>query len=183
MSNTFPRIRTSSRGYNVDQVEDFLEDARRAYAADPNAPVVISADSIRHTSFGLQKGGYSPSHVDAALERLEDAFATRERDKALRDVGDQAWYSGARARAREIIARLERPDGSRFRRAGFLTTGYDHKQVDAFARRLESYFTKGTSMSVEEVRSVAFRARKGGYREAQIDVFLDAVVSVMLAVR
>ena len=183
MSNTFPRVKSSSRGYQVDQVEDFLEDARRAYSADPDAPVVISADTIRSTSFSLQKGGYSPTHVDAALERLEDAFATRERDKARRDVGDQAWYSGARAQAREIIDRLSRPDGDRFSRAGFLTTGYDRKQVDIFAEKLQSYFKEGTAMSVEEVRSVAFRARKDGYREAQVDIFLDAVVSVMLAVR
>ena len=183
MSNTFPRVRSSSRGYQVDQVEDFLEDARRAYSADPDAPVVISADTIRSTSFGLQKGGYSPTHVDAALERLEDAFATRERDKARRDVGDQAWYSGARAQAREIIDRIARGDGDRFRRSGFLTTGYDRKQVDEFAAKLQSYFKDGNAMSVEEVRSVAFRGRKGGYREAQVDLFLDAVVGVMLAVR
>ena len=40
MSTTFPRARKSRLGYNVDQVEDFLEDARRAYAADPSEPTV-----------------------------------------------------------------------------------------------------------------------------------------------
>ena len=183
MSNTFPRTRKSRRGYNVDQVEEFLEDARVAYSAEASAPGVISADTIRHTAFGLQKGGYSPTHVDAALERLEDAFATRERDHSRQLMGDAAWFTAARTQAREIIDRLGRHKGSRFRRAGFLTTGYDRAQVDAFAKRLESYFTDGTPLSVESVRSVAFRPRKRGYQETQVDVFLDAVIKVMLAVR
>ena len=38
-------------------------------------------------------------------------------------------------------------------------------------------------MSVDEVRTVAFRTRRGGYSEAQVDAFLDAIVGVMLAVR
>ncbi len=176
-------MRKSRRGYNVEQVEEFLEDARVAYSADSSASAVISADSIRHTAFGLQKGGYSPTHVDAALERLEDAFATRERDHARSAMGDAAWFTSARTQAREIIDRLGRPAGSRFRSSGFLSTGYDRKQVDAFAQRLHSYFTEGTALSVESVRSVAFRPRKGGYQETQVDLFLDAVIKVMLAVR
>ena len=38
-------------------------------------------------------------------------------------------------------------------------------------------------MSIDEVRTVAFRPRRGGYREAQVDMLLDTVVDVMLAVR
>lgn len=183
MSTTFPRTRNSRRGYDIEQVEDFLEEARRAYAAEPGEPVVIGAEAIRRTAFSLQKGGYSPAHVDAALERLEDAFATRERENARREAGDEAWISEARMRAKEIIDRLGRQERQRFRRASFLSNGYDRKQVDAFADRLAAYFLKGTPMSVDEVRTVAFRPRKGGYLEAQVDQFLDAVVGVMLAVR
>jgi len=38
-------------------------------------------------------------------------------------------------------------------------------------------------MSVEEVRTVAFRSSKRGYSEAQVDLLLDTVVTVMLAVK
>ena len=183
VSTTFPRTRTSRRGYSVEQVEDFLEDARQAYSAEPNAPVAVSSTSIRQTAFAMQKGGYSPTHVDAALERLEDAFANRERERAVQQRGDQAWYTEARTIAQEILARLARPFGHRFDRVSILSTGYDRKQVDAFAARLTSYFQEGQPMSIEEVRTVAFRPKKGGYREAQVDLLLDAVVSVMLAVR
>jgi DivIVA domain-containing protein len=38
-------------------------------------------------------------------------------------------------------------------------------------------------MSVEQVRTIVFRSRKGGYNETQVDLLLDAVINVMLAVR
>lgn len=183
VSSTFPRTRNSRRGYDIDQVEDFLEDARSAYNSDPATPVVLNADAIRRASFALQKGGYSPAHVDAALERLEDAFANRERDSARAIAGDEAWFTAARTNAREIIDRLGRPRGQRFRRANFLSDGYDRKQVDAFGDRLSDYFLKAVPMSVDEVRTIAFRPKKGGYSEAQVDYFIDGVTAVMLSVR
>ena len=41
----------------------------------------------------MQKGGYSTAHVDAALERLEDAFAAEERQVAARLHGGEAWLT------------------------------------------------------------------------------------------
>lgn len=183
MSSTFPRTRNSRRGYSIDQVEDFLEEARRAYSAEPGAPVVLASQNIRSASFAQQKGGYSPVHVDAALERLEDAFANREREGARAQMGDAAWFNIARTNAKEIIDRLSRPKGQKFGRAGFLSDGYDRKQVDEFSLLLSDYFLKATPMSVEDVRLIAFRPAKGGYKEAQVDYFLDSVIAVMLAVR
>lgn len=183
MSTTFPRTRTSRRGYSIEQVEDFLEDARQAYTADPNAPVAVTSTGIRRMAFAMQKGGYSPVHVDAALERLEDAFANRERDRSIQQAGDQAWYTEARTIAQEILVRLSRPAGHRFDRVSILGSGYNRKEVDAFSTRLVGYFQEGKPMSVDEVRTVAFHPQRGGYREAQVDLLLDAVVNVMLAVR
>lgn len=183
MSSTFPRTRNSRRGYSLDQVDEFLEHARVAYNAGPYDSTRLESNDIRQTSFALQKGGYSPTHVDAALERLEDAFANREREAARAQMGDQAWFNIARTNAKEIIDRLARPNGQRFRRAGFLRDGYDRKQVDAFAGQLSDYFLKAIPMSVDEVRLIAFRPAKGGYSEAQVDYFLDGVIGIMLAVR
>lgn len=181
MSTTFPKTR--KRGYNIDQVEDFLEEARRAYSADLTDNIVVSAESIRKTAFSMQRGGYSAPHVDAALERLEDAFAMRERERELQRVGEQAWYEETRVIAQEILDRLARPEGHRFDRAGLLVGGYHRKDVDALADRITKYLQSGNPLSVEEVRSAAFRPKKGGYREAQVDLLLDSVVNVMLAVR
>lgn len=183
VSTSFPRARRSKRGYNVEQVEEFLEEARRAYTTPDGEPVVITAEKIRHTAFSLQRSGYSPSHVDAALERLEDAFAARERDQALAVAGEEAWYTHARQIAQEILSRLSRPAFHRFDRAGFLTDGYDCRDVDAFTGRLVKYFEDRLTMTVDEVRTVAFRPSKHGYREAQVDLLLDSAISVMQAVR
>jgi DivIVA domain-containing protein len=182
MGTTFPRARRSRQGYRVAEVEQFLEDARRAYDGT-DTDGALDAQTIRHTSFTMERGGYSTAHVDAALERLEDAFATREREIAYKTVGDKAWFGNARATAQEILERLSRPDNHRFSRVGGLSDGYNRRDVDRFCNRLRRYFREGEVVGVDEVRAVAFRAQRGGYREQQVDLLLDSVVDVMLAVR
>ncbi|WP_295121110.1 DivIVA domain-containing protein [uncultured Leifsonia sp.] len=181
--STFPRSPKSKLGYDVDQVDDFLMNARVAYDADPSSGAKLTASDIRHTAFSMAKGGYSTSHVDAALERLEDAFAAREREAARSAASDAEWFEQARTTAQAILDRLERPVGQRFQRVSLLTLGYNRQDVDRFAGRLVKYFQDGRPMSVEEVRTVTFREQRGGYREAQVDLLLDSVTDVMLAVR
>ena len=181
MSTTFPRAR--KLGYDIDQVEDFLEDARRAYHAQPGEPTVVSAEVIRQQAFTMRKHGYAPSHVDAALERLEDAFATKEREAALRTQGDQAWYNRARSGAQVILDRVVRPRGRRYKRVGWFTLGYSVREVDMLSDRIAAYFQAGRPLSVEELRTVAFPAQRGGYHELQVDRVIDATIEVMLAVR
>ena len=85
----------------------------------------MTAESIRTQAFAMQKGGYSTSHVDAALERLEDAFASRERERAFARRGRRR--PGTRKRpdtAQVILDRLARArHGAGFRRVGALTIG------------------------------------------------------------
>jgi DivIVA domain-containing protein len=181
VSTTFPRAR--KLGYDIDQVEDFLEDARRAYHAQPGEQTLVTSESIRQQAFTMKKHGYAPSHVDAALERLEDAFATKERERAFREQGDQAWYASARENAQVLLDRMVRPRGRRFRRVGFFTLGYAVREVDQLADRISAYFQAGRPLSIEDLRTTAFPAQRGGYNEAQVDVVIDSVIDVMLAVR
>jgi DivIVA domain-containing protein len=184
VSTTFPRAKRSRRGYSVAEVEDFLAEARTAYSADAGVQSPVNAASIRTTAFTLQRGGYSTNHVDAALERLEDAFAKREKERAFTQPGgDAAWYTSARSTAQVLLDRLDRPYRQRFRRVGPLSVGYHTKDVDAFGDRLADYFQRGKALSVDDVRSVVFRSAKGGYDETQVDLLLDTVISVMLAVK
>lgn len=181
---TFPRVRKPKLGYNTSQVEEFLQRARRAYdgtAAPGDEP--LTSDRIRLTAFGMQKGGYSTTHVDQALERLEDAFAAQERQVAARLHGGEAWLREARTTAQVISNRLARPEGRRFDRVNPLVRGYSTRDVDRFADRLTRYFSDGWPISIDDVRTVVFKTQRGGYREAQVDLLLDAVVDVMLAVR
>lgn len=181
MSTTFPKTR--KRGYDIDEVEDFLEEARRAYASSMTVNSVVNAESIRTTAFSLKRGGYSTSHVDAALERLEDAFATQKREQALHAEGEDAWYQETRIIAQEVVNRLARPARHHFDRAGFMVNGYRRKDVDALTDRILAHLLSGASLDVKDVRTAAFRPQRGGYREAQVDLLLDSVIDVMLAVR
>ena len=181
MSLTFPRARRSKRGYSPAEVDAFLSRARAAFEDKRRSDV--SAADIRTTAFSMERGGYVTASVDSALERLEDAFASRERDQAMRAAGEQAWRSATRALAKEIIARLQRPSRHRFSRVGVLGVGYSPKDVDAFCDDVRAYFDGDLTLEVEEVRSVAFRPARRGYREAQVDLLIDGLVQVLLAVR
>ncbi|MCM3657136.1 DivIVA domain-containing protein [Agromyces mediolanus] len=184
VSSPFPRARKPKLGYHTGEVDEFLRVARRAYDGTP-APgdQTITAESIRLTAFGMQKRGYSTDHVDAALERLEDAFAAQERRTSALLYGQEAWLREARTTAQVIANRLGRPEHHRFERVNPLVTGYRVEDVDRFADKLTRYFRDGWPISVDDVRTVTFRPQRGGYREAQVDLVLDAVVDVMLAVR
>jgi DivIVA domain-containing protein len=181
VSSTFPRV-SKGRGYDTAEVEEFLEDARRAYSA-PADQAGLSAERIRMTAFSMKRGGYEPAAVDAALERLEDAFATRERQLAIDRAGDQAWYQGARGLAQTLLERISRPRAHRFRRVSWFATGYSVREVDGFTDRIRRFFQTGVPMTADDIRRVAFHPQRGGYAEAQVDALLDATVHVMLAVR
>ncbi|GGE86626.1 DivIVA domain-containing protein [Mycetocola zhadangensis] len=183
MSTTFPPTRKRTKGYNVTQVDAFLAQARAAYDADDSGPTGLTASDIRHTSFSLVRGGYSTSHVDAALERLEDAFALRERERAFTERGKGEWLGSARETAQVILNRITRPDGRRFHRTSILAQGYSVADVDALCVSLTDYFERGVPFSTDAVRTAVFGAQRGGYREAQVDLLLDSVIEVMLAVR
>ena len=180
MSSTFPRVRRGHLGYDPAEVDRFITAARAEFDRPTGA---VRAADVRRTAFTMRRGGYTTSAVDAALERLEDAFAQRERDAAIRSGGERAFYAGTRQLAKEIIGRLERPDGKRFARVGFSHIGYSVREVDAFAREARAFFEDGSHVPVERVRSIAFRGKRGGYSEAQVDLLIDGLVEAMLAVR
>lgn len=183
MTSTFPLARPGKPGYNPAEVDAFLDRARQAFAVTDGDPGLTS-DEIRHTAFRLaRRKGYSARHVDAALERLEEAFAARERERELASLGAEAYHAETRALAQEIIDRLARPAGAKFRRVSLVTRGYHPADVDAFAARISAYIENGRALPVETVRTIAFRPRYRGYDEAQVDLLLDGVVRVMLAVR
>lgn len=182
-ANTFPKARRGTKGYDPVQVEDFLEDAKRAYAAPVGTPAVLTARDIRRTVFQLRKGGYATEQVDAALERLEDAFAAREREATVQREGESAYYSRVRQTAQEILDRAAGPAGQKFKRVSSFTRGYHRGDVDAFCGRLVGYFQDGQPLPLDDVRQATFRQSRGGYQESQVDELLDSVVEVMLAVR
>jgi len=176
---TFTETHGSEKGYDKRAVDAFLLRAREAFedGAEP-----MSAADVRRAAFPIVRRGYVITAVDAALGRIEDAFAAREREAAVSSSGVHAWVGQTRETAQVVLDRLSRPKGHRFDRVGTLRYGYRIDEVDLVADKLAKYLETGQSVTVEQVRAVAFRMQRGGYREAQVDAVLDAVIEVILAV-
>lgn len=176
----FPLTAGRTRGYDISAVDAFLAAARAAFE-EAEGEQFGSAD-VRQAGFPLVRHGYEIAAVDAALGRLEDAFAARERERALSRAGARAWVGRSRRLGQEILDRLNRPRGHRFDRVGILQYGYRIDEVDVVADKIAGYLESGEPVSVDQVRTVAFRMQRRGYREDQVDAVLDGVVEVMLAV-
>lgn len=180
-TSVFPFAQGREKGYEQRAVDAFLDQTRAAFERRDGAPLV-TAQAVREVAFPLVTGGYSIAYVDGALGRIEDAFAGREREAALRREGAKLWVDQARDQAKELLAHISRPAGSRFSRTSFLSYGYRIDEVDVVMDKLKKFFEKGQLITVEQVRSTAFKMQRRGYREEQVDALLDAVVEVMLAV-
>lgn len=169
-----------THGYHRAAVDTFLAAARASFEGDADD---LTAADVRVASFPLVKNGYVVAEVDAALGRVEDALAARARDRAVRSLGAGAWVEKARDDAQVVLDHLARPPRRRFARTGVLTFGYRVDEVDHVAGRIVKYLRDGEPLTVEQLRSAAFRMQRGGYREEQVDALLDATVDVILAVR
>ncbi|WEK59709.1 MAG: DivIVA domain-containing protein [Candidatus Microbacterium colombiense] len=167
-------------GYHRSAVDAFLASARREFEVGGDQ---LDAADVRTASFPLVRGGYLVADVDAALGRVEDAFAARERERVVRSQGAGAWVERAREDAQVILDHLARPARHRFARTGVLTFGYRVDEVDHVSARIVRYLRDGEALTVEQLRSAAFRMQRGGYREEQVDALLDATIDVILAVR
>ena len=184
-------------GFDPDEVDDFLDEIvvewrktiaeneelkAKLAAFESGDSTEIDASTVRTAAFPLVRRGYQVAAVDAALSRIEDAFAAREREQALSRRGARAWVGQSRKLAQEVLDRLTRPKGRRFRRVGLLRFGYRVDEVDLVADKIARFLENGEAVTVDQVRSVAFRMQRRGYSEAQVDAVLDATVEVMLAV-
>jgi DivIVA domain-containing protein len=184
-SSPFARVGHRDYGYNPRQVDTFLGRARDYYdLEDPDSEPVTSA-AVRAVAFDPAKGGYEPQAVDAALDRLEDVFAQRERDALIEAQGEDAWLMQVGRTSSVLRARLHREPGERFRRPSRKkASSYNVEDVDALCNELLGYFEHDRALSVDAVRRAVFREATGpeGYEETQVDAFLDRVVELMAAI-
>jgi DivIVA domain-containing protein len=182
---SFERVQRSEYGYNAKQVDQFLQRARVSLETPETAAHPINSSDVRSVSFDPVKGGYSAAVVDAALDRLEDAFARRERDELIAARGEEAWLREIGNLSGILRGRLHRPDGERFRRPEKKKArSYNTADVDRLCRELVAYLEQDKPLSVDNVRRAVFRPAAGrdGYEETQVDAFLDRVVELMAAI-
>ena len=121
------------KGYDKRAVDAFLLRAREAFEAGAEP---MTAAEVRQVAFPLVRRGYVIAAVDAALGRIEDAFAAREREAAVGTGGAHAWVGQTRETAQVVLDRLSRPKGRRFDRVGALRYGYRIDEVDLVADKL-----------------------------------------------
>ena len=177
MSYSFPFASPDDWGYQTQQVDAFIEKARAQYA-NPNSEMVTS-NSLRNTEFELVKGGYEIPAVDSAMDRLEDAFAKREIDRQ-RNLRGQTAVMDRLERITEIVrGRLVRPKRKKFSNVGWLLRGYSRSQVDQLCALIANHLESGEKLQLNVVRRSIFKAKRGGYVEAQVDAFLDRVAEIL----
>lgn len=182
---SFERVARTDYGYNAKQVDQFLQRARVSLETPAAAVHPIRSADVRSVSFDPVKGGYSATAVDAALDRLEDAFARRERDELIAQQGEEAWLRQIGQLSGTLRGRLHRPDGERFRRpVKKKARSYNTRDVDRLCKDLIGYLEEDKPLSVDNVRRAVFRQAVGkdGYEETQVDAFLDRVVELMAAI-
>lgn len=181
-NSPFPLTQGREKGYQTAQVDAFLERARAAY--EEGSESSLTASDVRNLAFKLERHGYSPRHVDAALDRLEDVFFERRRRAIVRERGEDEWWRETRALLSDVRGRIERPRGKRFKRRGLFAIGYRRTQVDAFLDRISDMFAnREVSITPNDVREVVFHTEWRGYDESEVDALLDALIDIILSTR
>lgn len=184
-NSKFKLVGPKEIGYNVKQVDVFLERARAYFLNSDTPDKAITSLDVRTASFDPARGGYSAQAVDAAMDRIEDEFVLREKELLITSEGEKAWMMKIGKTASVLRARLHRPDGERFRRpAKKNAQSYNVDDVDVLCRELLVYIEDNGELSVDVVRRAIFAPEKGsdGYEESQVDAFLDRVVELMASI-
>lgn len=181
MTSAFPRANGQHVGYHPEQVDAFLARARASFDRTAPAGDEVTSRDIRHTAFRLKRRGYSARHVDAAMDRLEEVFAERERANRIAEIGEDAWWAEIQQLLSDVRGRLGRERGKRFSSRGWFAVGYRRSQVDAFLDRVAAMLAGNGALTTAEVRGVVFHAQWRGYDEDQVDALLDAIVDLMIA--
>ncbi len=184
MDDLFPHTSALRLGYHREQVAEFFTQARQAYERPAGAAAELTPLDVRRASFDLKHRGYSTAAVDAALDRLEIAFATRARDSYVRLNGQDAWMQQLAIKAQVLYPRLRRPKGERFSHPSGLGHGYSARDVDLLIGRVTAFFDRGEPLSASDVRSATFGRASGSraYEERVVDAFLARTIDILLGV-
>jgi DivIVA domain-containing protein len=177
----FPRVSGLAKGYDRKQVEAFL--ARADLALQGALPTVTAAE-IRLAGFELVHRGFQVVAVDEVLDEMELQAVLLAAATSRRGRLDPV------AEAEFLRAELAAPYMHRFPRARFPRRGYDIDDVDEFldlvGKALDSAIASVAAdigrLTVAEVRTVAFRPKRGGYSEDAVDETLDRVVEMLLLI-
>jgi DivIVA domain-containing protein len=163
------------KGYHCRQVEAFLNHVEVSLSGV--FPMPTAAD-VRQAGFELVRHGYDVAAVDAALDALEERVLAAEQA-----LGGRRGRANTEGDVEFLRGELDAPYMKRFPRAKTLRRGYDIDDVDELVDRVVASLEGKEHLTVDMVRSAAFRPRRGGYQEDAVDDMLDRVVELFLVIR
>jgi DivIVA domain-containing protein len=177
MSNNFPSVGDKELGYEPGQVDAVINQARVQFA-EP-ASNIIDAKQLRTAQFDLVAGGYQIEAVDAALDRLDDAFALREKHRLTSSLNSVDAFDEVDKLRKLVKSRVRRPNGKKLARAGLFAKGYSVRQVDQFLVLVGLRLAGKAELGISELRNVTFKPKWGGYVENQVDALIDKTVEYL----
>jgi DivIVA domain-containing protein len=177
MSKNFPTADSKELGYDQGQVDAVINQARVQFA-EP-ASNIIDAKKLRTSQFDLVAGGYVIAEVDEALDRLDDAFARREKQRLTTSFTSVDAFDEVDKIRKLIKNRVRRPNRKKLARVGFFAKGYSVKQVDRFLAEIGLRLSGKNDLSIGELRNVTFKPKWGGYVENQVDALIDKTVEYL----
>jgi DivIVA domain-containing protein len=177
MTANFLRVPHNELGYQTAEVDAVIEVARAQFA-NPGSHV-LEASSLRTTQFTLTKGGYQIDSVDAALDRLDDAFAEQEANRLLIRNGHQGAVERLAAMRQALTTRGQRGARRVFTRQRWWLKGYSVRQVDQLVKRVTMTLEGEAAVGIHQLRQVTFGPKWAGYNEAQVDAFIDRAVQYL----
>lgn len=191
-ASAMERVGKRKLGYNVAQVNAFLERAHTLYESDEAR---LTQKDIQEVSFDLERNGYIIGQVDAALSRLERAVVDKCTEQELAQCGRVAWKARVEALYRKLLQHAQRDYRNRFDRGSSHHPSYARKQVDIMVdqaldkialmlgHELEWETDKETLQDIDSayVSNVIFTQKNGkhGYDERQVDYYLNACVRLL----
>ena len=122
--NRLPLADRNKWGYDIDQVDEFLDRAHQLYdAAQPQ----LNQEDIQNVLFTLVRGGYDIEAVDRALLRLEQAAVDKQTSYEISSEGRVAWRTKTVQLAQTLMPRANADNGSRFADGHGKEPSYDRK--------------------------------------------------------
>lgn len=186
------RVGKRKLGYNVAQVDAFLERAHTLYESDEAR---LTQQDIQEVSFDLERNGYVIGQVDAALSRLERAVVDKCTEQEISECGRVAWKARAEELYRKLLKHAQRDYRERFDNGASRRPSYARKQVDIMVdqaldkialmlgRELEWETDENTLNDINStyVSNVIFTQKTGkhGYDERQVDYYLNTCVRLL----
>lgn len=186
------RVGKRKFGYNVSQVNEFLERAHKLYVSDN---MDLTQKDIQEVSFDLERDGYVISQVDATLSRLENAVVDKATEYDIMHRGRVVWKAEIEDIYRTLLKHAKRAERQRFAPGEPKHPSYDRIQVDELVNQILDKIAISlghrASWDTDEdilkeitddfVSDVVFTQRVGkrGYDERQVDYYLNSCIRVL----